>query len=168
MDKFILAADDAKYRMERYEWKRYRRGEITYEEYVKERTLWENRYRRTVDEQMRRRMEDSKMKTDEIYLVFICGPYRGESHNEVHQNIERARNVATLLWKLGYAVICPHLNSAFFSGACNEENFTSGYLKILSICDIVVMVGDWQKSEGASKEHALAVKLGKRIMYHTL
>ena len=85
-------------------------------------------------------------------LAYIAGPYRGRTHNDVAQNIAAAREVAAHLWSLGYAVICPHLNSAFMSGAAPEEVFMEGGLIMLRRCDLVVLVDGWQASQGTARE----------------
>lgn len=96
-------------------------------------------------------------------IAFISMPYRG-SHIEIQMNIVEAELVAMKYWALGYAVICPHLNSAHFEGA-PEKVFLEGYLEILSRCDVIVMGYGWKHSEGAQKELALAVTLGLEIIY---
>lgn len=85
-------------------------------------------------------------------IAYIAGPYRGRSHNDVAQNIWAARDVAIRLWSLGYAVICPHLNSAFMSGVASEEVFLEGGLEMLRRSDLIVLVEGWPASEGTAKE----------------
>ena len=85
-------------------------------------------------------------------LAYTAGPYRGRTHNDVAQNIAAARAVATRLWELGYAALCPHLNSAFMSGVAPEENFLNGGLEMLRRCDLVVLVEGWQASQGTALE----------------
>ena len=89
-------------------------------------------------------------------LAFICAPYRAEDHNEVHENIQRARSMAIALWKRGYAVICPHLNSAFMSGAVEEGVFLEGAREMLRRCGLVIYTGE---SAGVRLEIALAFEL---------
>ena len=79
-------------------------------------------------------------KPTPMKLAYVAGPYRGRTHHDVSQNIAAAREVAAHLWSLGYAVICPHLNSAFMSGAAPEEVFMEGGLTMLRRCDLVVLV----------------------------
>ena len=85
-------------------------------------------------------------------LAYTAGPYRGRTHNDIARNIAAAREVATHLWGLGYAVICPHLNSAFMTGAAPEDVFMNGGLEILRRCDLVVLVDGWAGSQGTAIE----------------
>lgn len=94
-------------------------------------------------------------------LIFVSGPYRGD----IDGNIARARVVAISLWKQGYAVICPHLNTAHFDGYCPDKVWLDGDMEIMARCDIVYMMRDWRDSVGARKEHEVAHNLGMEIIY---
>lgn len=89
----------------------------------------------------------------------IIGPYRANTHHEVHLNIERSKKFAKALWALGYATVCPHTNTAFFSGICEEENFLIGYQMILKKMDFIFIIPH-EKSEGSAEEIKLADRLG--------
>lgn len=92
-------------------------------------------------------------------LVFVCGPYNTGDREE---NIRNATELSKELWTLGYAVVCPHLNSQGFDdeGDFNTDCFNWGYLEILSRCDIVWAMEGWTKSPGASTEVAFAQHAG--------
>ena len=88
-------------------------------------------------------------------VVYVAGPYRdprGEWY--VLQNIREAEAVALELWRAGYAVVCPHKNTALLGGACggSEEVWLKGDLEIMRRCDFVVCTARWQESEGAKAE----------------
>ena len=93
-------------------------------------------------------------------LAYVAGKYRGRTHNEIAQNIHAARSVATRLWELGYAVICPHTNSGFMSGVAAEEVFLEGGLEMLRRCDLLVLVDGWAGSEGTAIEIEEAKRIG--------
>ena len=99
-------------------------------------------------------------------IAFVCGPYKGESHFEVKSNMRVAERTALDLWFAGFAVICPHLNSAWMSGAVPEDNFYSGYLEILGQCDLVVLCGDWRLSSGALAEKSAAEAAGIYVAHN--
>src|SRR4030042_4589898 len=83
------------------------------------------------------------------HLFHIAGPYRSSSLDQVQENIRIAKAVAFHFWSLGSPVICPHLNSAFMEGV-SDHIILSGYLRILSHCDSVVLLPKWRESKGAS------------------
>jgi hypothetical protein len=98
-------------------------------------------------------------------IAYIAGPYRDERGEWfVHQNIQRASEVALKYWRLGYAVICPHRNAAFFGGACPDDTWLKGDMEFVRVCDVLVLMGGWNKSEGAREEFFRAVCLGKEII----
>jgi len=90
------------------------------------------------------------MTTKKI-VAFVAGPYRADTHAQVRRNIEAARAVAEELWAKGYAVICPHLNSAWMSGVTDEQDFLDGALELLRRSDIVVAIGRPGKLSSGTK-----------------
>jgi dienelactone hydrolase len=98
-------------------------------------------------------------------VCFVSGAYRSDDENEVFNNIIHARKVARMLWEEGYAVLCPHANSAFMGSAKLNDAFIEGDLELLRRSDVVCMIQGWEQSEGAKAEYALAVELGKAIIF---
>ena len=93
-------------------------------------------------------------------LVFVSGPYRGDTDS----NIAKARELAIQLWQQGYAVICPHMNTAHFDGLCPDEVWLEGDIEMLKRCDAIALVDGWEKSIGANAEYKLACELGLEIL----
>lgn len=89
-------------------------------------------------------------------LAYVAGSYRAKNKVGVIKNIIAARKVAKELWKLGYAVICPHSNSALFSGI-PEKTFLDGDVEILKRCDVMVLLSGWEESEGTAGEIEVAI-----------
>lgn len=89
-------------------------------------------------------------------VAYVCGPYRARSDNLVLGNIMQAREIAAWLWQLGFAVVCPHSNSALMGGVAEEGVFLKGYIEILKRCDLLVLVVGWAPSAGAAAEVAAA------------
>lgn len=97
-------------------------------------------------------------------LIYVAGPYRGKTISDVYQNIQEARKHAGWLWEQGWAVVCPHLNSAFMDGICPDESFILGDLEILSRCDAIYLLPRWQESKGATEEYYHAIRRGIEII----
>lgn len=95
-----------------------------------------------------------------MIVVYVAGPYRAPTQKMVLQNIARARDVAAELWRMGFAVVCPHSNSALMDGVCPDDHFLNAYLEILKRCDLVVTCPGWSLSRGALGEVELALKSG--------
>ena len=92
-------------------------------------------------------------------VVCISGKYDGKTQEIIKQNIEVARMVAVELWKMGYAVVCPHLNTG---GMDNEgvpyKMLVKGYIEILTRCDAIILLPGWKDSKGAVAERQAAIE----------
>jgi len=96
-------------------------------------------------------------------VIYIAMPYRADTINGILHNIARARDVAESLWRLGFVVLCPHLNTAFMDGAIPDEAFLRGDLELLRRSDAVFTGPGWDESEGAIAEVNLATSLGMPV-----
>lgn len=98
-------------------------------------------------------------------IAYIAGPYRAGRGRTVLMNIRSAELIAIRYWILGYAVICPHLNTAFLDGIVLDDQFLKADLEFVKKCDVIVMMPNYLDSIGAIGELDLAKKLGKEIIY---
>ena len=93
-------------------------------------------------------------------LAFVAGKYRADTIHGIVENIRKAEAVAIELWKYGYAVITPHLNSRLMDGVCPDKVWLDGGLEILRRCDLIVLLEGWESSEGARDECIQAELIG--------
>lgn len=95
-------------------------------------------------------------------LAYVAGPYRAACEWRVTQNIREAEAVALELWRMGYAVICPHKNTAYFGGAEGllDQTWLDGDLEMIARCDLVVGTPRWRESLGARAEVEFAARRG--------
>jgi hypothetical protein len=101
-------------------------------------------------------------------IAYIAGPYRASGSDfgkTVIENIRAAELVAIKYWRLGYAVICPHLNTAFFDGLCPDDTWIRGDMEFVRVCDVMVMMRGFQHSSGAMREYQRALTLKKEIIF---
>jgi Domain of unknown function (DUF4406) len=101
-----------------------------------------------------------------MLVAYVAGPYRATHLRSVDDHIAAARRVAVELWRRGYAVVCPHLNTAHFDGVVDDAVFLAGDLAILDRCDLVVMAPRWEESEGARGERERAARNGQPVYHH--
>ena len=96
--------------------------------------------------------------------VYISGPLNADNPYKIEQNVDVARCVAHLMWRLGLAVLCPHLNTLGMVGMlAKEEQFLEGDLRLMKGMDGVVMLPFWLQSVGAKVEHQYAIDAGMEI-----
>ncbi len=98
-------------------------------------------------------------------IAYIAGPYRAKTKLGIVLNVIRARKVAKKYWKKGYAVICPHSNSALFDGVVPDETFLDGDIEILKLCDVLIAMDGWYMSEGTKNEIKFAYENHIPVVY---
>ncbi|MEW5804688.1 MAG: DUF1937 family protein [bacterium] len=98
-------------------------------------------------------------------VAYIAGPYRASTPHGIVKNIRAAEAVSLKYWQQGFAVICPHKNTALLDGVFSDTLWLEGGLTILSRCDTIIMMSGWENSEGARKEHEFALNHGIEIIY---
>jgi hypothetical protein len=100
-----------------------------------------------------------------VKIAYIAGPYRADTVHGIVENIRRAEAVAIKYWRLGYAVICPHKNTALFDGLMPDSVWLAGAIELLKRCDVIVMMKGWENSSGSIAERKIALKLGLEVIY---
>ena len=94
-----------------------------------------------------------------LKVVYVAGPFRGDSHWDIEQNIRRAEELSLKVWRMGHVGLCPHTNTRFFQNAAPDHIWLEGDLELLRRCDAILFTPDWARSSGASKERELAEAL---------
>jgi hypothetical protein len=100
-------------------------------------------------------------------VAYIAGPYRAATPSGIVANIRHAEKYAKKYWLRGYAVICPHMNTALFDGVAPDEVWLAGDLELLKRSDVIVMVPGWENSRGAQAELEYANRLSKLVIFET-
>ena len=103
-------------------------------------------------------------------IIVVSGAYQAETFYQVQENIELAKWAAIKLWKQGFMVFCPHLNTANFERYIKGQSiFLRGSLEIITRLipgrDALYMLKNWKSSFGAKCELRLAKRMGLRIYY---
>jgi len=98
-------------------------------------------------------------------VAFISGPYRGKTILDILESIREAEKWALVYWKKGFAVICPHKNTALFDGQADDDLWLRGDIELLRRSDLVVMIPGWKYSAGSVAEHEFAMKNRIKIEY---
>jgi hypothetical protein len=98
-------------------------------------------------------------------VIYIIGPFRGKTAWDIECNVRRAEEAALEVAQTGAMPLCPHTNSRFFQGQCNDEFWINGMLELLKRCDAVLLIRGWEKSEGSRGERCYALDHNIPIFY---
>lgn len=99
-------------------------------------------------------------------LIYVAGPYRSKlGVHGIVENIRAAEQAALQLWRMGYAVICPHKNTALFDGAAPDDVWLKGDIVMLLRCDAVYCLPTWESSTGAQGEVKAAEGAGIPVLF---
>ncbi|MCR4375659.1 MAG: nucleoside 2-deoxyribosyltransferase [Acidobacteria bacterium] len=93
-------------------------------------------------------------------VVYVGGPFRAPDHWGIAVNVRAAETLALEVWRLGATALCPHLNSAHFQDTLPDRVWLEGDLELLSRCDALLLVSDWEASQGTQTERQFALNRG--------
>ena len=119
---------------------------------------WENQHTPNVQAPTARESTEK----DPIPLLYVAGPYRADTREGIELNIQSARAVAVRAAKKGWAVICPHLNTAHMDELAPElddQFWLDATMEMMRRCDAVVLVQGWSESNGSCAEIEEAERL---------
>ena len=83
----------------------------------------------------------------------MFGPYAADNADKIADNVQRAKETGAKLAQLGYLPIVPHL---MFKGIVEDASIMDCCLGLVQISQLLVGVGEWQKSPGSMQEMSFA------------
>lgn len=100
-------------------------------------------------------------------VIYVAGRYRSKCEWQLEEFLRHAEDASLGLWKEGWAVICPHKNTAHFGGALDMPHSTwlEGDIEILKRCDSIYMLKGWEQSKGAKRELEVAIENNLEVLY---
>lgn len=100
-----------------------------------------------------------------MIVVYVAGPFRGDSSWDIECNIRRAEALSLEVWRLGAVGLCPHTNTRFFQNAAPDHIWLEGDLELLRRSDALILTEDWEQSSGARAEKEEADRLGLPVFF---
>ena len=105
-------------------------------------------------------------------LIYVAGAYTGKSYSEIDDNIRKAEAVSIMLFKKGWNVFTPHKNTAHYEiyeevAGLTYHTWIETTKDMLRRCDCIIMMRDWENSNGSVGELEIAKKMGIPIYYET-
>ncbi len=102
--------------------------------------------------------------------VYLAGALRGKSVIEYIQNCYKMIKTGSELIKKGYAVYIPCIDflTGLVSGNFEWNDYFHVSAEFLKVCDCVLVMPEFEQSEGVAKEIALAQSLNIPIYYNKM
>jgi hypothetical protein len=99
--------------------------------------------------------------------LYISGPFSDpDPIHGVAANITRASAAALEAARRGWAPFCPHkLFADFQHSDVPYDIWMDLCMRLLHASDAILMLEDWERSPGATREHAYAVEHGLLVYY---
>lgn len=90
-------------------------------------------------------------------LIYVAGKYSADTYSGIDDNIRIAEKASIELMILGWAVICPHKNTAHYEqyevgGLFNYEFWIEMDVEILKRCDAMFILNGSEDSKGVQRE----------------
>ena len=103
-------------------------------------------------------------------VMYVSGPFgHDDKIHGVQRNIIVASEVSLRLWANGWAVICPHKNTADFQHTrIPWDTWMAGDLEFVRRSDAVMMLPGWELSPGAKLERNEALARGIPVYYYSI
>ena len=95
--------------------------------------------------------------------VYIAGPYRAPTAWMRECQIREAERAGFNVATMGAVPVIPHTMFRFFDGTLVDGYWLDATLSLLDRCDAVLLVGDWERSEGTLGEIQAAKKKRKPV-----
>lgn len=95
-------------------------------------------------------------------LIYVAGPYRAATRDDIARNIDAARVVGISAAALGWFPVIPHANTAHMEldlPDLGDDFWLRGTMEMMERCDAVVLVPGWENSAGTLGEIARADEL---------
>jgi len=103
---------------------------------------------------------------DDQPIIYVAGPYNAPTEMGIMDNIRKACEARDDLVVAGWAVVCPHANTANMDNE-NPDIYYRMDVKILARCDAIYMLHGWENSPGARMEHEMALEWGITVYYES-
>jgi len=102
-------------------------------------------------------------------LIYVAGPYSGKGYSEIHDNIKRAEALSLKLWRLGWSVITPHLNTYHMEQYEDiaYETWLTGDLEQVRRCDAIIVLKNYEHSKGTMGEIEFCKAMSIPIFYES-
>lgn len=104
-------------------------------------------------------------KEEKLIVIYLAGALRGKNKREKRRNFKRAEKWAERLWRMGFAVYSPHLNSGWLDTPETDPHVIPANIHLMLLCDIICVMQNWENSSGTKNEIEICKKNQIPVMY---
>ena len=98
-------------------------------------------------------------------VVYIAGPFTGDTPYETERNIRRAEAEGLRIASLGASPLVPHSQGRFAVGTMTPQYWYDATMAQMLKCDAVLMLPGWSLSVGAVSERTRASQASIPVFY---
>jgi hypothetical protein len=108
-----------------------------------------------------------KMAAIDPPLVYLAGPFTATTRDGVERNIRAAEDIGIEVARLGAMPVCPHANTSRpeYEHVQGYDFWIVGTMKLMLVCNAVLMLDGWEQSNGARGERQVAHDACMTVLY---
>ena len=91
-------------------------------------------------------------------IVYIAGPFRGESSWDIEANVRAAECHGLTVARQGMIPLIPHSMYRFFQGTISDSFWLEATSELLKTADAMLLIGNWEDSKGCAMEIEVATR----------
>lgn len=105
---------------------------------------------------------------DAVPLLYLVGSFTSIPESKKNEKFKEASDIALEAWYKGWSVISPHKNCYGFNPDDNMdyETWLIALASQIGRCDVVLVLPDWEESEGVKMEIQFARYLNIPVVYY--
>jgi len=104
-------------------------------------------------------------KEEKLIVIYLAGALRGKNRFEKQRNMRRAERWAERLWRMGFAVYSPHLNSGWLDTPETDPHVIPANVHLMLLCDMICVMPNWENSSGTKNEIEVCKKNQIPVIY---
>jgi hypothetical protein len=97
------------------------------------------------------------------YLFYVAGKFDDRDNASIFKNIIKASFVAAWIRRGGHYAIIPHIESFMFSKVLSREQWLEHGLVLMTKCDKLVFLDNFEESVGTQLEITEALRMNKPV-----
>lgn len=97
------------------------------------------------------------------YLFYVAGKFDDMNNESIFKNIIKASFVAAYIRRGGHYAIIPHIESFMFNNVMGRKQWLEQGLVLMSKCDKLVFLDNFEESVGTQLEIVEALRINKPV-----